>query len=74
MNSRINEALVLGLTLLSVYHAKGQIVPPGHGPGWALAFGGVNQHANTLANPITIGPAITIEAWINAGAFNYGEI
>lgn len=54
--------------------AIAQVIPPIHGPGFALAFGGAGQHANTLANPIAIGPAITIEAWINAGGFNYGEV
>ncbi len=51
-----------------------QVVPPVSGPGLALAFNGGMQHASTLSNPITIGPAITIEAWIHASAFNYGEV
>lgn len=39
----------------------------------ALNLAGGSQHVSTLANPITIGPAITVEAWIKPTAFNYGE-
>lgn len=40
----------------------------------ALNLAGGDQHVSTLANPITIGPAITVEAWIKPTAFNFGEI
>jgi hypothetical protein len=41
----------------------------------ALSLNGAFQHASTLSAPaITIGPKITVEAWIRPDAFDFGEI
>ncbi len=48
--------------------------PPYQDIDLALNLNGASQHVSTLANPITIGPAITVEAWIKPAAFNFGEI
>ncbi|MBL8000497.1 MAG: LamG domain-containing protein, partial [Flavobacteriales bacterium] len=49
--------------------------PPYQDQNLALALDGNFQHASTLAQPsLTIGPALTLEAWIKPDAFVYGEI
>ncbi len=55
--------------------AGNNILSPVNGSGIAANLpGAAGQHVSTLGNPITFGPAVTIEAWIRCTAFNYGEV
>ena len=74
MNHPIFTSALIAAVAIWAAPASGQVIPPVHGPGLALALDGNFQHASTLSSPITIGPAITIETWIKPSVFTFAEV